>query len=185
MSMKSSLKPSSFLPVRAKLVRRFRQDDDGATAVEFAIIGIPFFLLVFSIIESAIFFFANQYLETSVDNVARLFRTGQLDNTTTEAAFKQTLCDEIAVMFDCNKILTDVQVAHTFEDLEDPPLPDANGNFDKNDYGYQPPGPVQVLQITATYQWPVITNFAAPLRTSGSSTTAAIHVIAVSRTEPY
>ena len=178
-------KPGRFLPRRWGVLRRFKKEDDGATAVEFAAVGIPFFLLIFAIIESSLFFFAGQYLETSVDDVARLYRTGQLDSNTSEAEFRNVLCNKVDIIFDCSKLKTDVEVALTFEDLDDPPTPDADGNYDDAGYGYEAPGALEILQITATYEWPVITNFSAPLMTNKSGKWALMHIIAVTRTEPY
>lgn len=82
-----------------KAVKRFHTEEDGATAVEFAIIAFPFFLLIFAIIETSLFFFANQYFETAVDETKRLFRTGQLDGSTTNEQFREELCDRLVVMF--------------------------------------------------------------------------------------
>ena len=89
------------------------------------------------------------------------------------------------IIFDCSKLKTDVEVALTFDDLDEPPIPDADGNYDDSSYGYEAPGALEILQITATYEWPVITNFSAPLMTSQSGKWALMHVIAVTRTEPY
>ena len=67
-----------------RIVRRFNKDREGTTAVEFAILAFPFFLLLFGIIECSLLFFAGQMLESAVDDVGRKIRTGQLDQTMTE-----------------------------------------------------------------------------------------------------
>lgn len=172
------------LPRCPKIIRRFNKNDEGVTAVEFSIVAFPFFFLIFAIIESSIFFLATQYLETSVDNVARLIRTGQMDQNTTEAEFRQAVCDEAAIMFDCSKLQLDLEVAATFEDLDEPPTPDADGNYSAN-YSYTAPSRLQIIQVTATYEWPVVSNLAAPLMTNAAGRWALIHVTAVTRTEPY
>src|SRR5580692_1890976 len=63
----------------ARLVspRRFARHQGGATAVEFALVLLPFLALMFGIIETALVFFADQTLETAVANSARLILTGQ------------------------------------------------------------------------------------------------------------
>ena len=174
-----SLKFARLFP---KAVKRFHTDENGATAVEFAMIAFPFFLLIFAIIEASLFFFAGQYLETAVDDTMRLFRTGQLDANTNEGEFRTALCDRIAVMFECDGIRTYVEVATQFEDLNDPLEPDpVTGERPANQYV---PGCSRcIMQITASYEWPIITNFAAPLATNGNN--ALLNVVAVSRTEPY
>ncbi|MEO0327878.1 MAG: TadE/TadG family type IV pilus assembly protein [Pseudomonadota bacterium] len=161
----------------------FKKDRKGATAVEFALIGVPFFALIFAIIESALFFFVNQYLETSIDDVTRLFRTGQLNQATTEDEFREALCGRMTVLITCNGLRTEIQVAMEFNNLENPKQPKSNGDLEDNEF--TAPGPVQILQVSAQYKWPVYTNFAAPLVSSGSGNYALIQVVAVTRTEPY
>ncbi len=170
---------------RPKIVRRFKDDDDGATAVEFAMIAGPFFLLIFAIIESSIYFLAGQYLETAVDNVGRMVRTGQLDSSTTEAEFKTEICDNTSLLYDCDSLKIDLSIAATFDTLDDPPAPDADGNYDSSSFGFTPPGASQIAMITVMYEWPILTNYAAPLMTNTSGKWALLTATAVFRTEPY
>ena len=51
--------------LRLPVVRRFLKKDDGAAAVEFALVAAPFLALVFAIMETALVFFAGQTLETA------------------------------------------------------------------------------------------------------------------------
>ena len=64
----------------AELVRRFVRQQDGAAAVEFALVAAPFLALIFAILETALVFFAGQALETAVANSSRLIMTGQAQN---------------------------------------------------------------------------------------------------------
>ena len=169
-----------------KTVKRFHSTEDGATAVEFAMIAFPFFLLIFAIIETSLFFFAGQYLETAVDDTMRLYRTGQLGNGTTAEDFRDELCDRVVVMFECKEIKTSVQTALEFDELGDPPVSDDEGNLPDDEY---PPnsafGGEVIMQISASYKWPVFTNFAAPLAYKNGENFALIQVTAVTQTEPF
>ncbi|MBO6813984.1 MAG: pilus assembly protein [Rhizobiaceae bacterium] len=169
------------------LFRRFGKQDDGATMVEFAIVAGPFFLLIFSIIETSIFFFASQYLENSVDEVTRKLRTGQLKDIKTAKDFKEEFCKEINVLFDCETGLkVRVETAAKFEDLSKPPEPnEKTGELNDADYYYQKPGPQEIVQVTATYLWPIYTNYSAPLTKPGLSGAAVMHATNVVRTEPF
>jgi len=193
-------------PVR--VIKRFKKDEEGATAVEFALVGGPFFLLVFAIIETSLMFFANQYLETVIDDMARLYRTGQLERTdapawdlTTEQGFRNELCRRIVALYDCNDIIFNVEVDADFAELDAPPSTSDSDNFD-DDGNFTPTTvfPPQicgedVLQITAIYEWPVFANYAAPLVSDGLRDNAAakgaknnnalINVTAVVRTEDF
>ena len=57
--------------------RCFIDDRRGSAAVEFGILAIPFFLLVFAIIEVALQFFVAEILDTATSQAARLIRTGE------------------------------------------------------------------------------------------------------------
>ena len=82
---------------------RFVKDESGATAVEMAIVAMPFLLLLFGIMSVCLFYFANFAIENAVWQAARAIRTGQLQQgkgaytgTSTDAdkkaAFKKALC---------------------------------------------------------------------------------------------
>ena len=62
----------------AALIRKFGRADDGATAVEFALVSIPFLGLLFAIFETAFVFFATQGVEAAVNDAARYVMTGQV-----------------------------------------------------------------------------------------------------------
>lgn len=175
-----------------RIVRRFRRDERGVTAIEFAILAPPFFLLLFAIIESSLIFFAGQMLESSVDEVGRRVRTGQLDNTLTQAQFKTELCNTAAILFDCNGLKVDMRVAARFDQLGDPPVPDANNNTDFSSYSFTAPCPEEITMVTASYEWPIFTYFASDNiypQSRGSSGTAfrkiLLNAITIFRTEPY
>ena len=68
--------------VRASLLSRWRRDNSGATAVEFAIIALPFMLLMFGIMTVCLYFFTNFSLENAAWAAARSVRTGQMQQGT-------------------------------------------------------------------------------------------------------
>ena len=57
---------------------RFLRDRSGSTAIEFALLAIPFSVLVFAILESCISFAGQQVMANVTDDIARQLRTGQL-----------------------------------------------------------------------------------------------------------
>ncbi|RUT96198.1 pilus assembly protein, partial [Mesorhizobium sp. M7A.T.Ca.TU.009.01.3.2] len=63
---------------RPRFFARFLRDRRGATAIEFAILSVPFALLVFAILESCISFAGQEVMANVTDDVARKLRTGQL-----------------------------------------------------------------------------------------------------------
>src|SRR5690349_18814831 len=89
----------------ARLLRRFRRNRSGATALEFAIVAPIFFVLLFAIIETALMFFASQVLETITQESARMILTGQAQNQNyTQQNFKTYVCNQIPALFNCNNL---------------------------------------------------------------------------------
>ncbi|TGQ88974.1 pilus assembly protein, partial [Mesorhizobium sp. M1C.F.Ca.ET.204.01.1.1] len=68
-------------------------------AMEFAMLAIPFALLVFAILESCISFAGQEVMANATDDVARQLRTGQLQRSNvTEASIKQAICSRLQIM---------------------------------------------------------------------------------------
>jgi Flp pilus assembly protein TadG len=166
------------------LFKRFRSNNKGATAVEFGLVAFPFFFLLASIIEASLFFFAGQMLESAVDRVGRLVRTGQLDATTTVTELKTALCQEASLLFDCSILLMDVKSATTFAGLGSPPEA-IGGALLSSSFGYDALGSAQIMRITVTYEWPVFSNYVASHLADLDSGNALLTAISVFQTEPY
>src|SRR6476661_10517044 len=100
----------------SRLVRRFVRQQDGAAAVEFGLVAVPFLGLTFAILETALVFFAGQTLETAVADSARLIMTGQAQTQSFDAAaFKNSVCSKVGGLFDCaNGIYVDVKPYTSF-----------------------------------------------------------------------
>ena len=101
-------KPAMGLRSITRLERRLRdfsQRDDGATAVEFAMIAIPFFMLLLVIFDTAAMLFTDISLQNGVHQTARLIRTGQVQTQSiSQTRFREILCDNVASYLDCSKI---------------------------------------------------------------------------------
>lgn len=82
--------------------KRFARNDDGATALEFAILAVPFAALMFSIIELAIVFFIGSAVAHAMQDTARQIRTGEFQQTCGNAAsFKAKVCDGMSGLGNC------------------------------------------------------------------------------------
>lgn len=136
------------------LLARFLRHRKGATAVEFAMISVPFFALLMAVVETALVFFANQVLETGVHEAARLIRTGQAQSQGfSETQFRQEICDRITSMFTCANVKTDVRTYASFAAANlNKPL-DNDGNLVEN-FAYQPGGASEIVVVRAYYEWP-------------------------------
>lgn len=110
---------------RAKPRHGFFSDRRGSTALEFAMLAMPFALLVFAILESCISFAGQEVMANVTDDIARQLRTGQLRKANvTEASIKTLICDRMAIMVTTNcpgsgataSLLVDLREYATFAD---------------------------------------------------------------------
>lgn len=169
---------------RSKNIKKFNDDERGVTAIEFGLLAGPFFMLFMAIIECSLMFFATQVLESSVDRVGRQVRVGILSSDTTEAQFKNAICNEANVLFDCSGLLVDLTVVGTYADIGDSPQP-VDGEIDPAAYTFTPPAAEQIVMITAAYEWPVFTNYMAKSLSDLNNGNALLTGVSVFKTEPY
>lgn len=135
--------------------RKFRRDETGATAVEFALVAVPFFALLFAILEIALIFFAQQVMDTGVSQAARLIRTGQAQGFEA-TSFKTAVCDRILALFDCDGGLRlEVRTYPDFASIDVTPPVDDDGNL-RNDFAFQPGNGGDIVVVRAFYEWPTI-----------------------------
>lgn len=143
--------------------RAFVADRNGATAVEFALIGPAFIALLFALIQTFLVFFAQQLLEQVVNQSSRAILTGQAQaQGMTQAQFASAVCSNVVILFNCNGLMIDVQVAGawTSANTGKPILTyDATGKV-TNAWQFNPGSPGDIVVVRVMYQWPV---FLGPL----------------------
>ena len=99
--------------------RTIGRDEQGAVAIEFALLALPFFVLIFAIVETAMTFFAQQVLESAVQDASRYIRTGQSQASWGQAEFKQAICDAAYGFIQCgteDRLWVKVAPATSFAD---------------------------------------------------------------------
>lgn len=172
------------------LFRRLTGDDKGATAIEFAILALPFFVVVFASIETFIAFAGEQLLANATDTLARKIRTGEITfnqgkpTDMTREAFRQAFCDEISILMTCSatevvepqKLYLDVR---KIADLTTIPAAvprvgsSSSSDLDTSGFQFAPGGAKEFTMVRAYYRWEVITDLVRPfvtnLRPAGAS----------------
>lgn len=133
---------------------RFRKDRNGSVAIQFAMIAIPFFMMMFAIIETAMIFFATQVLETATQDSARLIMTGQAQIGGMSATqFKTDVCNRLTGLFSCAGVDVDVKSYATFGSVSlNNPI--SGGNY-VNATTYNPGSAGQIVVVRTFYQWPL------------------------------
>lgn len=144
--------------------RRFLRNADGAVAIEFAALIIPFCLLVFAILESCISFAAQQVLSNATDDVARQFRTGQIKQADLDAdpfLVRDSICGklEVLVAAGCPDLEVDLKSYVTFKEAADKRIVFKNNDIDTTGFDVVPGPSGSKNQLRVFYRWPVMTDF--------------------------
>jgi Flp pilus assembly protein TadG len=169
-----------------RLLSRFCADRSGATAVEFALVAFPFITLLFAIMQTALVMFGNLALQTLIDDSSRSIMVGQMNGKAFDA-FKAKLCGgRMSVMFDCDKLLVQVQSFSSFGEAADAELPDSKCFPDDKDDPepkaedcWKAGAGKSVVVVLVSYDWP----FAIDLEDLDHKT--RITAVTAFRNEPF
>ncbi|MGB6230386.1 MAG: TadE/TadG family type IV pilus assembly protein [Litorimonas sp.] len=140
----------------------FARDADGATAVEFAIIAVPFITIIFGILELALVFFTGSVLTQAVSDTGRLVRVGSFQSCGGADEFKALLCARMDNLMNCEANLrVDLVSASTFQSVT---MPDpGDGGLDPDDPDsrvgngiYTDTGPAEPVVLRGTFYYPLI-----------------------------
>src|SRR3954453_10344887 len=96
----------------ARLVRTssFVRSQEGAAAIEFALVATPFLALLIAIIQTMVVFFAQRVLDEVVIAASRTIQTGQAQTSSlTQAQFKSWVCQKTVILFTCENFMVNVQ----------------------------------------------------------------------------
>ena len=155
---------------RATLTRRFLGDRRGSTAIEFAMLALPFALLVFAILESCISFAGQEVMANITDDVARQVRTGQLKPADlTGTKLRDLICGRLEIMVakTCPGLLVDLREYATFADAATASFKIVNGEIvltqgaNAMDFAVTPGLAETKNMLRVFYKWPVMTDFMA------------------------
>jgi Flp pilus assembly protein TadG len=170
--------------VAVRWLRRFVRKEDGSSAVEFALISMPFMALIFAILETALVFFSGQALETAVADASRLILTGQAQTQgMSQTTFKDAVCARIFGLFDCQSgVYVDVKKFSSFTSVTMPTPVDSQGNL-QNSFDYQPGGPGDIVVVRLFYKWPIQVSMLGLANLSGQK--RLLVATSAFRNEPY
>ena len=148
---------------RTPFTRRFRRNQKGATAVEFAIVAVPFLGLLAGIVELGFLFMGSVALDNAMQTASRRIRTGELQNAASadsaqkelnRQAFRDEVCDRMGFLAaDCKtKLSIDVRTATQFQNVAIG-NPIQNGAFNPGALQFETGGPSTIVVVTAYYRW--------------------------------
>jgi Flp pilus assembly protein TadG len=168
---------------RAGFWRRLRRDRRGTTAIEFAIIGPLFLLLIFGILENAIILWSQAVLDNATRDAARLTLTGQSQNGGT--TFPTALCKGISGLMTCGNLQYRVQTGSSFAGMSNG-ITFSNGSavgFSTYPTAVNGGGPGSYVLVQVIYNRPFIVPWVGSLM----STTGKVQILATAafENEPY
>ncbi len=89
-------------------LRKYIRNKEGSTAIEFALLALPFSALLFAIVETAVVFFIASSLSHALSEAGRDVRLGNFQQGCgdTADAFKTLVCDNMVSIGNCQQQLT-------------------------------------------------------------------------------
>lgn len=167
-----------------QLLGQFARKQDGAAAVEFALVALPFFWLLLIIFETAGVIFTDIALQNGVTETARLIRTGQVQTQgITESKFKELLCKNIASYINCSKIRVDITKSASLSTITGPDMMTVK---DTTAQSFQTGGPLDWVLVQARYDWKLSVPGISGLANMGTGSSVRRLVAgAMFRNEPY
>jgi len=175
---------------RLRLGRRrasaFRVDKSGASALEFALVVVPFLLLLFGILQVGLIYMGNLAIENAAHQGARLIRTGQAQTQGFDVnAFKQEVCKNLLAFLTCAKLQVDVRRFASFGGSQLTNPLDAAGNL-KSSFSYEPGNAGDVVVVRLFYPWDLTSKFPSLLSLSNMAGNQRLLMATVAfRNEPY
>ncbi|WP_417688037.1 TadE/TadG family type IV pilus assembly protein [Roseibium sp.] len=140
-------------------IRLFGKDTRGIAAIEFAAVGVPLFMLTVGVMEIGLAFFVNRLLDNAALETGRLIRTGQIHQSSMDAAgFKTEVCERLTA-FLCfpTRLTVDVRSYDQFSALDAmPPLFDEDGELE--DEAFQVGSANSIVVARFIYRWPMFTS---------------------------
>jgi Flp pilus assembly protein TadG len=136
----------------------FVKDRRGATAVEFALVAGPFLGLLAALIQTFLLFFAQQLLESVVQQSSRQILTGQVQSQQlTKDQFHQVVCNQVAILFSCGGLMVDVQVVTSLSSAgTSAPTLTYNGQGQvSNIWQFNPGNAGDTVIVKVMYLWPI------------------------------
>ena len=177
------------------LTSRLKSDKKGSAAIEFAIVGPVFLAMMFSIFEIGWHYYVSSIVDASVTNAARLIRTGQVQEATSDADLQYDLiydeiCDVLQHFGTCSETLTvEVETFSSFADLgadtSAATCADASST-DLDAIPFSPGGELEIVRIRICYIYSTI-NPAIGLNLSESTRDGQRALVStmIFRNEPY
>jgi Flp pilus assembly protein TadG len=161
--------------------------DDAVAAIEFALAGLPFIIMLVGIVEVCLFFSTAVSMEGATQDAARLIRTGQVQASGNPLqTFEDEMCQQVSGLVNCAGLQYQILpiTGNSFSNAETmTPQFDAQGNL--LNQGFNPGVSSQDVLVRVVYQYVFLTPFLGRMMTGGAATQALLMSTIVIQNEPY
>lgn len=165
-------------------LKRFGRACRGAVAVEFALMAIPFFSLLFAMLETTMVFFATVSLETGAAEAARMVRTGQAQfGGMGQGDMRNIVCGKMFMACD-DRLQIDVRRFDNFTDVDFSDPLTADGDL-RTDLTFDPGGAGDIVLVRVFYTWDVMTPLIGEAMSNMNGGARLIVASAAFRNEPF
>jgi Flp pilus assembly protein TadG len=175
--------------------RRFARDEKGVTLIEFGILALPFFTIIFAILQTAVVFLGAQVFDSALEDATRMVRTGQAQNASwTSDDLRNYMCDYTFGLIDCSKIFISVNTIDDFDDVTftepvmkcttTPPKPEVC-KWTPDPAPYAPGIGKTVVEVSAYYRFPLVVVLPYFNLKNQTDNYRLISAVRVFRNEPF
>lgn len=164
---------------KSSRARRFRRDESGATAIEFAFVAPVLFLTLLSLVEMGVLGMTIMNVDAAVLESSRRIRTGRDDAAASAQAFEDQICSNMGGgLATCReRLVISVNRFDKFADANALAAAPPDGTFDKGGAG-------DIIIVKANYRWPLLTPLLANME-RGGPTDVIIPARAAFKNEPF
>jgi Flp pilus assembly protein TadG len=160
---------------------RRRLGEDGASAIEAALVAPIVFLVMLGVLELGFLAVNQALLDWGTRDAARAIRTGQLLNASDPlGAFRTRLCANISPIIPCGDLVIQSQVFNSWANAQNttnqPPDRDKNGNLISD--GFSAGSGQQILVVQVAYNYSFLSGL------FGANTAFLMSTVAF-RNEPF
>ena len=166
--------------------RAFWHDQSGATAVEFGLIALPFFMMILAMLDVGVYMFAERAAKAGVMEFTRQVRTGRLADNLNTAQIKKCICASAYMsMFKCEDVKINMTKVSAFGPPGQPPRDETTNAVDDSGFSLSQPKAGEIVNVAAYVPWTRITPMGQPPNTFVSGNEYLIVARSSFRTEPF
>jgi len=178
--------------IKRRGLRAFRSDQRGVVAVEFGLVAVPFLVILFAILETALLFWSTQVLVNAVSNAARTIYTGRFQNANSpsdpniRAKFKTEVCKHVLGLFPCDAPTVHVDVRRFTPGTSPPAVVDpTTRQINQGSFGYQATGPGDIVLVRVAVEYPIYLSLLNANQTNLANGRQLMMASATFRNEPF